>query len=126
MAKLYVKSPTGDTLSHEVTCSSFSVGGTSVDWNRHYFVLPNGYLIYTHTHTSPNSEFALPFSVWGISACITREAVDDDTTPTVSPHPLVYIYSRDSSLHFTIKTNYADGGTRWYNLLLIGEINTNG
>jgi hypothetical protein len=123
MAFLYTKSISGDIFSHEIKCNSYSVGGSSEDWNVHYFVTPTGHLIYTHAQNNPNQEYALPFKMWSGSMVITRMAFKDAHIPT--SNPFFYLDAR-RDLYYTIIQPNADGGTRKYNVLCIGEIDFSG
>lgn len=126
MAKLYTTSPNGDWFEHEIKCSSFTVGGTSADWNRHYMVLHNGFLIYEKNYANADIEYALPFPVWGLSMVVTRLAYESGANAPKQDY-MLYIQER-ASIYFTIKTNEPkpSDDNRKYNLILVGEIRQSG
>ena len=122
MAVLYMQSPSGNVFSHQVNCSSFTVGGTSADWNRHYMILHNNYLIYEKNYANADTEYALPFAVWGLSMVVTRTAYSSMSNAPSQAYSL-YIKERES-LYFTIKTNEPkpSNDAREYSVILVGEI----
>lgn len=92
MAKLYVKSPSGNEIhSLDVVVDAYSVGGQAeTGYNEHYIISHTGYLLFKRCYIYHEGIQDTPFEMWQ-PGCIATPTYQNSTVDIPTKDLLYYI-----------------------------------